>query len=59
MIGFAAGVSTLILGLAYGTRGAIGRYNATLRRVAQRTQPVLGAADDGPGGWHAVYRRAG
>ncbi|MFW2589326.1 cytochrome c biogenesis CcdA family protein [Sagittula sp. SSi028] len=44
MLGFAAGVSTLILGLAYGTRGAVGRYNAQLRALAVRGRPVLGAA---------------
>ncbi|MFW2545097.1 cytochrome c biogenesis CcdA family protein [Primorskyibacter sp. 2E107] len=44
MMGFAAGVSTLILGLAYGTRGAIGKHNAILRRLAVRTRPILGAA---------------
>lgn len=39
---FAAGVSTLILGLAYGTRGAIGRYNKQLRGLAQNARPILG-----------------
>ncbi|WP_136442857.1 cytochrome c biogenesis CcdA family protein [Pacificoceanicola onchidii] len=43
MLGFAAGVSTLILGLAYGTRGAIGRHNALLRRLAVQARPILGA----------------
>lgn len=42
MAAFAMGVSTLILGLAYGTRGAIGRHNATLRRLAVSARPVLG-----------------
>jgi len=42
MIAFALGVSTLILGLAYGTRGAIGRYNAQLRRLAVTARPILG-----------------
>ncbi|WGW05025.1 cytochrome c biogenesis CcdA family protein [Tropicibacter oceani] len=42
MVFFAAGVSTLILGLAYGTRGAIGRHNALLRRLAVRARPLLG-----------------
>jgi cytochrome c biogenesis protein CcdA len=41
---FAAGVSTLILGLAYGTRGAAGRYNMQLRALAHRSKPVLGIA---------------
>lgn len=44
MIFFAAGVSTLILGLAYGTRGAVGRYNAQLRGLAQSARPILGGA---------------
>ncbi|CUH78233.1 cytochrome c biogenesis CcdA family protein [Tropicibacter naphthalenivorans] len=42
MMGFAAGVSTLVLGLAYGTRGAITRHNATLRRLAISARPILG-----------------
>ncbi|MGA9253094.1 MAG: cytochrome c biogenesis protein CcdA [Roseobacter sp.] len=44
MVFFAAGVSTLILGLAYGTRGAVGRYNTQLRALAHRSRPILGAA---------------
>lgn len=44
MVFFAAGVSTLILGLAYGTRGAAGRYNTQLRALAQRSRPILGLA---------------
>ncbi|WP_435310758.1 cytochrome c biogenesis CcdA family protein [Primorskyibacter sedentarius] len=43
MIFFALGVSTLILALAYGTRGAIGRHNALLRRLAVQARPILGA----------------
>jgi cytochrome c biogenesis protein CcdA len=42
MVFFALGVSTLILGLAYGTRGAVGRYNAQLRALAIKARPVLG-----------------
>lgn len=42
MLFFALGVSTLILGLAYGTRGAIGRYNAQLRGLAVAARPLLG-----------------
>ncbi|WP_299931778.1 cytochrome c biogenesis CcdA family protein [uncultured Pelagimonas sp.] len=42
MSAFALGVSTLILGLAYGTRGAIGRYNAQLRGLAVAARPILG-----------------
>lgn len=44
MICFALGVSTLILGLSYGTRGTIGRYNAQLRRLSGSARPVLGGA---------------
>ncbi|MBV2358849.1 cytochrome c biogenesis CcdA family protein [Thalassococcus sp. CAU 1522] len=44
MVFFALGVSTLVLGLAHGTRGAIGRHNAALRRAALHLRPVLGAA---------------
>ncbi|MBV7394316.1 cytochrome c biogenesis CcdA family protein [Mameliella sediminis] len=43
MLFFALGVSTLILGLAYGTRGAVGRYNSQLRALALRARPILGA----------------
>ena len=43
MTAFALGVSTLILGLAYGTRGAIGRYNTQLRSLAIAARPILGA----------------
>ncbi|WP_167644478.1 cytochrome c biogenesis CcdA family protein [Mameliella alba] len=43
MLFFALGVSTLILGLAYGTRGAVGRYNSQLRALAVRARPILGA----------------
>ncbi|KUF10258.1 cytochrome c biogenesis CcdA family protein [Pseudoponticoccus marisrubri] len=42
MIFFALGVSTLILGLAYGTRGAIGRHSARLRALAGVARPILG-----------------
>ena len=42
MVFFALGVSTLILGLAYGTRGAVGRYNVQLRALALRARPILG-----------------
>ena len=42
MTGFAAGVSTLILALAYATRGATSRWNAGLRRLSVSMRPVLG-----------------
>ncbi len=42
MVFFALGVSTLILALAYGTRGALSSWNADLRRLALRARPILG-----------------
>lgn len=42
MLFFALGVSTLILALAYLTRGATGRWNAALRRMAGSARPILG-----------------
>ena len=44
MAAFAAGVSTLILGIAYGARSALARRQALLRRIAARSKPVMGAA---------------
>ncbi|MCB1335438.1 MAG: cytochrome c biogenesis protein CcdA [Roseivivax sp.] len=54
MAAFAAGVATLMLALAYGARGALGR---PLRAVAGWSRPVLGIAFFGVGlalllGWH-------
>jgi cytochrome c-type biogenesis protein len=42
MVAFAAGVSTLILGLAWGARGAIRKRQAALRGLAARSRPVMG-----------------
>ena len=42
MMAFALGVSTLILGLAYGAQSAIRRRQATLRILAERAKPVMG-----------------
>ncbi|WP_299422735.1 cytochrome c biogenesis protein CcdA [uncultured Shimia sp.] len=42
MIAFAAGVSTLILGLGYGARSALGKHQATLRAIAAKSRPILG-----------------
>lgn len=42
MLSFALGVSTLILALAYGTRGAVGKYSARMRSLALRSRPILG-----------------
>jgi cytochrome c biogenesis protein CcdA len=43
MAAFAAGVSTLIIALAYGAASAIRRRQALLRRLADRARPVMGA----------------
>jgi cytochrome c-type biogenesis protein len=42
MVAFALGVSTLILGLAYGAKQAIRRRQAMLRALADRAKPVMG-----------------
>ncbi len=42
MIGFAMGVSTLILGIGYGARGILQRNRATMMRVAQAATKVMG-----------------
>ncbi len=42
MVAFALGVSTLILGLAYGARAALKRRQAVLRQVASRAKPIMG-----------------
>ncbi len=44
MVGFAAGVSTLILGLGYGARGTIGKWNKQLRSMAGFARPIMGIA---------------
>ncbi|MCI2399977.1 cytochrome c biogenesis CcdA family protein [Aliiroseovarius subalbicans] len=43
MIGFALGVSTIIIALGYGARAAIMRRQATLRVIAQKSRPIMGA----------------
>lgn len=42
MTAFALGVSTLILGLGYGTRGVAGRYTAKLRKIMPSARIILG-----------------
>ena len=42
MVAFAAGVSTLILALAYGAGAAIRRRQATMRRLAELSKPLMG-----------------
>ncbi|UWQ04838.1 cytochrome c biogenesis CcdA family protein [Aliiroseovarius crassostreae] len=42
MLAFALGVSSIILALGYGARGAIQRRQATLRVIASRARPIMG-----------------
>lgn len=42
MIAFAAGVSTIMLALAYGAREALMRRQALMRRIALRAKPAMG-----------------
>lgn len=42
MLGFASGVSTVILALAYGARGTLRKVMPGLRRAAERSKSVLG-----------------
>ena len=44
MLAFALGVSTLILGIAYGARQALQRNKAALRQVSEGAKPIMGAA---------------
>lgn len=43
MASFALGVSSIMLALGYGARGAIQRRQAWMRRLAQKSRPILGA----------------
>lgn len=42
MLGFAAGVSTVILALGYGARAALQRRKALMRKIAERAKPIMG-----------------
>ena len=42
MVAFALGVSTLILGLAYGAKSALRRRQTLLRSLAERSKPIMG-----------------
>jgi len=42
MVAFALGVSTIILALAYGTRGMIQKRQALMRRLAHSARPIMG-----------------
>jgi cytochrome c biogenesis protein CcdA len=44
MTAFALGVSSFMLALAYGARGAMGRHSTRLRQIALASRPVLGMA---------------
>jgi len=43
MVFFALGVSTIILALGYGARGALQRNQALMRKIANAAQPLMGA----------------
>ncbi len=42
MIFFALGVSTIIVGLGYGARSALQKRQALMRRIAEKSRPILG-----------------
>ena len=42
MVAFAAGVSTIILALGYGSRAALMKRQATMRKLASAARPILG-----------------
>lgn len=42
MVGFAAGVSNIILALGYGARAALQRRRALMQRIAERSKPLVG-----------------
>lgn len=44
MVIFALGVSTIIVVLGYGARSVIMRRQATMRRIAEKSRPILGIA---------------
>ena len=58
MLAFAAGVSTVMLALAYGARAALQRRQARLRALAQRAKPILGVTFllVGQGLWFGLHR---
>ena len=41
---FAAGVSTIIMALGYGARSVIMKRQATMRRIAEKSRPIMGVA---------------
>ena len=42
MVGFAMGVSTLIIGIGYGARGLLQRNRATMMKIAQAATKIMG-----------------
>jgi len=59
MVSFALGVGTIVLALAYGTRGALQRRKELLRALALRARPIAGVMFAGLGGaillgWHHI-----
>ena len=42
MVGFAMGVSTLIIGIGYGARGLLQRNRATMMKIAQAAPKIMG-----------------
>ena len=44
MVMFALGVSTIIVALGYGARSVIMRRQALMRRIAEKSRPILGVA---------------
>ena len=42
MLGFATGVSTVILALGYGARAALQRRRALMRKISERAKPIMG-----------------
>jgi cytochrome c-type biogenesis protein len=44
MLAFSLGISTIILALAFGTREAIRARQQSLRRLAERSKPIMGTA---------------
>jgi cytochrome c-type biogenesis protein len=42
MTSFAAGISTIIIALAYGAREAIRKRQANMRAIAEKAKPIMG-----------------
>ncbi|WP_370208586.1 cytochrome c biogenesis CcdA family protein [Pararhodobacter marinus] len=59
MLAFAAGVSSIMLALAYGAREALARRAALLRRLSARAKPVIGISFVliGTALWFGLHKR--